>query len=74
MNRINNNIKPALAGLLTVAWVAYSFVMSLLHPEMAREIFTAFTPVVMLAIGYYFGKNTGETKRDEAIQKLAEKQ
>jgi len=74
MKTLSDNIKPILAVFIVLSWSVYCFLMSILHPEMSREIFTSMTPVVMIAVGYYLGTSTGASKKDETISDLAKKQ
>lgn len=67
-------IKHIIAIVITLSWIAYAFIISFGVPSvMAKEVFTTFTPIIMLVLGFYFGTTFNSSKKDETINNLTSK-
>lgn len=74
MKTIAENIKPILALLIVMLGFAYFFVCFFSERKPDPQIIIAIVSLIGSTTAYYFGSSTGNQKKDETIQKLAEKQ
>lgn len=74
MKTISNNIKPILALIIVVLGFTYYFVNLFNHTKPNDQILIAIVSLTGNAVGYYFNASNGNSKKDETIQKLADKQ
>lgn len=72
MKTITENIKPLLGLAIILLSFTYFFVNLFGHTDPNDQILIAIVGMSGNVIGYYYGSNTGQSKKDEAIQKLAE--
>lgn len=70
MKLFSDNIKAILGFIIIVSGIAYLFVCLYLKQSPDGGMLG----LIGMATGYFFGSSTGSAKKDEAIQKLAEKQ
>jgi hypothetical protein len=74
MKTINEHIKPLLAITIVLLGFTYYFVNLFNHTKPNDQILIAIVSLTSSVVSYYFGASTGTTKKDETIQKLADKQ
>lgn len=75
MRVIRDNIKPILALIIIVSGIAFIFFNTFIPPKNPdSQGLIAMINFMSMAFGYYLGTSTGQSKKDDTIQKLSEKQ
>lgn len=74
MKNVRDNIKPILALIIVISGIAFIFFNTFIPPKNPdSQGLIAMISFMQLAFGYYLGTSTGQSKKDETIQKLSEK-
>jgi predicted ABC-type exoprotein transport system permease subunit len=73
MKIIMTNIKPLLAIFILLLGFAYYFINLFNHTKPNDQILIAIVSLTSQVTAYYFGASTGNTKKDETIQRLSER-
>lgn len=74
MKTISENIKSILALMIVIFGFSYFLVCFFSERKPDPQIIIAIVGFIGSVLGYYFGASTGGQKKDDMIQKLAEKQ
>jgi len=74
MKYLADHIKAILAMLVVILGFAYFFLSTFLNVKPNDQIIIAIVGSMTTALGYYFGSNTGSSKKDDTIQELTKKQ
>ena len=74
MKIISEHIKPILALLMVCAGIAYIFLTTFMNVKATdSQGLIAIINFMSMSFGYYLGTSTGNSKKDETIQNLANK-
>lgn len=73
MKYVSDHIKPILAIIIVLFGFGYYFVNLFQHTKPNDQILIAIVSLTSSVVSYYFGASTGQSKKDDTIQKLADK-
>ncbi|WP_144893747.1 hypothetical protein [Flavobacterium tiangeerense] len=72
MKKLSDKIKPIIAIVIVMMSFTYFFVSTFLGKE-NPQILIAIVAALSGVIGYYFGSSSGSAKKQDTIDKLADK-
>ncbi len=72
MKKLADNIKPIIAIVIVMMSFTYFFVSTFIGKE-NPQILIAIVAALSGVIGYYFGSSSGSAKKQDTIDKLADK-
>lgn len=71
MKTLSDHIKPLLAIVIVVLAFIYFFAVLAIERHVNDQVIIAIVAMVSAATGYYYGSNTGSSKKDQVIADMS---